>query len=97
MFGEVPPMVNRMLENANAPQDEIPIVTVISITGMLGPNSLEELKSYIDAAFKPRYCVVDICTLSLRFYLLEEPEGSLLGHRFARWVSPRKQDDFLLH
>ena len=34
---------------------EIPIVTVISIYGMLGPNSLEMFKSYIDAAFKPRY------------------------------------------
>ena len=70
MFREVPPMVNRMLENVKAPQDEIPIVTVISITGMLGLNSLEELKSYIDAAFKPRYCIVDTCIMSSRYYFI---------------------------
>ena len=55
MFGEVPPLFSRMLENVKSPQNEIPIVTVISISGMLGPDSLEVFKSYIDAAFKPRY------------------------------------------
>ena len=60
-------VVKWMLENAKS-QDDIPIVTVISITGMLGPNSLEELKSYIDAAFKPRYCIVDTCIMSSRYY-----------------------------
>ena len=56
MFEEVPPLVSRMLENVKSPQNEIPIVTVISISGKLGPdNSLEVFKSYIDAAFKPRY------------------------------------------
>ena len=55
MFGEVPPVFSRMLENVNAPQNEIPIVTVISISGMLGQDSLEVVKSNIDAAFKPRY------------------------------------------
>ena len=67
MFGEVPPLDSeirmlknefsriRMLENVKSPQNETPIVTVISISGMLGPDSLEVFKSNIDAAFKPRY------------------------------------------